>query len=353
LSIKLEQAHLTIPAIVSAALLFLFFSCSHIGPASSNRFPLLPDSLSLEHSCFILSRYLINVEGDHDSMSLTSFYRVIDSTAAKMRRSPADAMTGPACVDSIVSVVYGTWRIAFDPADTVFKTLLPHLVYKNRKGACLGVSLIMLMLAERLGCPLYGVLLPGHFFCRYDDGKTHFTIEPNRAGFRHPEGYYATRYPAATRPWYDLSNLTKKEVVGVLCYNAGAVCLGQGRFGQAVSFFREAARRCGWWPEAAGNLGLALARSGRLDTAEIILGRLFQQHPDLDLCALNYGGVAAAAGRYAAAVEIYKKGLVCFPGDTGLLSGLSRAYERLGMRDSAEAVSPLNPPKGDFYRKGR
>ena len=114
-----------------------------------------------------------------------------------------------------------------------------------------------------------------------------------------------------------------------MCYNAGIVCLNHKKYSPAISYFKEAVRRCNGWPEAAGNLGLALARSGNLDTAEIILGDLFGQHPDLDNCAANYAACAMAQKHYGKAAEAYRKGLDYFPGDTILISGLAQAYKRL------------------------
>jgi tetratricopeptide (TPR) repeat protein len=317
-----------LPCILLACLSIV--SCGrHPEKKQTANFPVLSDSISLEQACQLVSRNLITIAGDADTISLLSFYHVLDSTAASLLPSLGEKKTSSAAVDSILAIVYKTWDIQFDPRDTVFETLLPHLVYKNRKGACLGVSLIMLMFAERLGCPLYGVMLPGHFFCRYDSGSRHFNIEPNRAGYRHPNEYYAGQYPVTGKPWYDLASLTKSKTIGMLCYNAGTLCMSRGRYGVATSYFKEAAARIEGFAEAKGNLALAYAFTGMLDSSLAVFETLFAAHPDFVNLAANYGSVSMAAKQYEKAERIFKKGLEYFPEDTVLLSGLSQAYMRL------------------------
>ena len=55
-------------------------------------------------------------------------------------------------------------------------------VIENKKGHCLGLSLLYLALAERLGLPIYGVAAPGHTFVRYDNGETRINIETTEKG---------------------------------------------------------------------------------------------------------------------------------------------------------------------------
>jgi len=50
---------------------------------------------------------------------------------------------------------------ANDPND-----LFLHTVLDKKRGYCLSLSILYLSLAERLGLPMYGVVVPGHFFVR-------------------------------------------------------------------------------------------------------------------------------------------------------------------------------------------
>jgi len=58
--------------------------------------------------------------------------------------------------------------------------LFLHTVLDKRRGYCLSLSVLYLSIGERLGLPLYGVVVPGHFFVRYDDGRVRFNIETTK-----------------------------------------------------------------------------------------------------------------------------------------------------------------------------
>lgn len=305
-------------------LLLLAVSCSKEGEKNAEPpVPSIDDTLSLQDAAGRISAYLFAC-GVGDTAAGGLFNRALDSAAAAMKRRFAADAGGPGRLDSLLDMVYRSWNITFDPRDTAAETLLPHCVFRNRKGACLGVSLIILMLAEKLDLPVFGVLLPGHFFCRYDDGKLRINIEPNRQGFPHPDEYYRQRYPLAHRPGYGLENLDKKSVIGILCYNAGTLCLKSRNYGAAVRLYRECMRRVPGFAEAKGNCAVACARRGSLDTALVLFNELFIAHPDMVNLAANYGYVATAAKHYLKAAEIYKKGLDYFPDDTVLRKRLEK-----------------------------
>jgi tetratricopeptide (TPR) repeat protein len=234
------------------------------------------------------------------------------------------------CLDSILFTIYSLIHVRFDPNDSSVETLLPHLVFANKNGACLGVSLMILILAEKLHCPVYGVLLPGHFFCRYDDGRIRRNVEPNKNGFSHPDAYYKKRYINFDTSWYDLSNLTPYKTIGVLCYNAGALCLRRNAFPQAVGYLNESARRLPGYPDALGNLGIAYARNNRLDSAYMIFDALFSRYPNMPLLAENFGAVALALNRNSQALAIFQKGRMAFPDVQALIDGYQTAARRIG-----------------------
>lgn len=60
--------------------------------------------------------------------------------------------------------------------------LVPSHVLIRRQGYCVGIAALYLLLAERLGAPIYAVAMPSHVFLRYDDGTTHINIETLQRG---------------------------------------------------------------------------------------------------------------------------------------------------------------------------
>lgn len=281
----------------------------------------VPDSLSLKEACIRVSSDLLLInKHPANGPNQDAFYRYIDRAGDSLLGALGDKAVGPEGAWAIIDLVYITWSIGFDPRDSLIETLLPHFVLANKKGACLGVSLIILMLAEKLRCPVYGVMLPGHFFCRYDNGKVRFNIEPNKSGIDHPDNYYRQRYVSGHRPWYDLNNLDKKQIIGVLCFNAGNSCLKAEDYIRARAYFSESVRRIPAFAEAKGNLALSFAFGGDLAASRRIFDTLFNACPDLNGLAANYGTVLMAAKDFDKAREVFSKGLVYFPADSLLIS---------------------------------
>src|SRR3990170_2225196 len=55
-------------------------------------------------------------------------------------------------------------------------------VLSRRRGNCLGLTSLYLILAERLSLPIHGVYVPTHCFARYDDGRVRLNIETGEKG---------------------------------------------------------------------------------------------------------------------------------------------------------------------------
>jgi tetratricopeptide (TPR) repeat protein len=294
------------------------------------------DTISFEAACRIIADHMPIEFGASDTGSVNAFYRLLDSAAEAIRLSPLFKPRAAGTRTSILDLVYQTWHIGFDSAENSLETLLPDRVFRARKGDCLGVSLIILMLAERLGCPIYGVMLPGHFFCRYDDGREHINIEPNRSGCEHDDAYYRGRYPIEKMPWYDLKNLSRPQVIGVLCYNCGTLCLRRRLFEPAIVYFKECLRLVPSYAEAKGNLAVAYAQNESRDTAMSLFAELTAEHPDMVNLAANYGAVASAAKQYPKALTIYLSSLERNPGDSLLYLRAVYALSKLGNDDAAK-----------------
>ena len=321
---------------------FLGLSCAFQNEKVRNDIPVLEvldDTLSLENACKRISLSVLSRLEKNDSNGLTLFYGIIDKAADSLKRAlgrNAQTLVGE---QAILDVVYNNWKMGFDPRDDVIETILPHLAFKKKKGNCMGVSLMILILAEKLSCPIYGVVLPGHFFCRYDDGATRVNIEPNRRGFQHPDDYYRTKYLSSGFSMHTLTNLTKKETLGVLYYTVGTLFLKRHDNGFAAACLKESFRRVPLFIEAKGNYACALALCGKSDSAIKLFDSLFETYPSMINLAANYGAVAMEAGHYQKALQIYKKGLHYFPSDPKLLLGLSQAYVKCAMKDSVHAES--------------
>lgn len=57
-----------------------------------------------------------------------------------------------------------------------------HTLLASRKGIPISLSCLYLILARRLGLPLSGIGMPGHFLVKYDDGRSVRVVDPFRRG---------------------------------------------------------------------------------------------------------------------------------------------------------------------------
>ncbi len=114
---------------------------------------------------------------------------------------------------------------------------------KTRKGVCLNLSILYLMLAEQLKLPIYGSILPGHIFVRYiEDGRSRINIDPAGSGLE----YY--HYDDSFKIDLDDKNdsiygqkVGNYNVVGAYLYNLAIICERMCKRGKAEILFKKAA----------------------------------------------------------------------------------------------------------------
>jgi predicted Zn-dependent protease len=154
-------------------------------------------------------------------------------------------------------------------------------------------------------------------------------IEPNKAGYCHPDEYYRSNYLSGN-DHYSLTNLTRNQTIGILYYSIGTIALKRRSTALALACLWESCRRAPFLIEARGNLALVLAVSGKTDSAMTMLGNLFDSFPSYENLAANYGEVAMAKGDPQKALQIFREGLRYFPSDPRLISGFAQAYSAHG-----------------------
>ncbi len=263
------------------------------------------------------------------------FQSMIDSICDALKEKGKENFNTPLLADSIINIVYKEWDITFDPDQEKISSLLPHMLVLQKKGSCLGVSLLFLLIAEKLDYPIYGVLLPGHFFVRYDDGKTYRNIEPNKKGYSHPSAYYRRRYNVDDNCWYTMKNLSREETAAVLYFNIANICLKMENFSEAKKYYNKTIKDLDGFPEAWGNLAIAHVSCGENDSAGSSFRQAYTLCPKLKRLAQNIGAFELGLDRYSTALEAYQGGLYYFPDDPELFYGIAYAYYSMGKPDSS------------------
>ncbi|MBP8303191.1 MAG: tetratricopeptide repeat protein [Phycisphaerae bacterium] len=254
---------------------------------------------------------------------------------------------------------------ANDPND-----LFLHSVLDRRKGYCLSLSVLYLCLGERLGLPLYGVVVPGHFFVRYESGRIRFNIETTVMGGHPTDEHYraANRVPEDDQGIY-LRNLTKQQTLACLFNNFGVVYLDMNRLDLAVEALELGVRIVPNLAEVRTNLAFAYLRQGLLDHALLqyreacrinpndakirqAIANLYlnRDQPNLAIPELNrsieldpnlieaYVQLAVAytqKEQYGSAREVLIRGIAGHRGAPGLYSQLGEVYRREGNDEQA------------------
>jgi len=177
---------------------------------------------------------------------------------------------------------------ANDPND-----LFLHTVLDKKRGYCLSLSILYLSLAERLGLALHGVVVPGHFFVRYDDGRVRFNIETTSKGGTATDEYYISKFkvPEGEDKIY-MKNLNKIQTLGC--------------------FFN--------------NLGSSYVEVGNMESAWLTLETAVQINPTLSESRSNLGNVYLEKGQAADAIYEYRTALEINPNDAKTHHNLGNAY---------------------------
>lgn len=214
-------------------------------------------------------------------------------------------------------------ELGFSSVDTAENPddLFLHVVLEKKSGYCLSLSVLYLSIAERLGLPVYGVVVPGHFFVRYDDGKRRLNIETTSNGGSANDEHYLSKFspPNSPRTLY-MKNLTKKQTLGC--------------------FFN--------------NLGNSYMKVGDTDKAFEVLLRAVQINPLLSEANMNLGNVYLKKKMPLQAVEQYEKALTIISNDAKAMNNLASAYMQLADYPRAESyyktAMALDPEYIDVYR---
>jgi regulator of sirC expression with transglutaminase-like and TPR domain len=261
-------------------LVTFFGGCSRQGGAPFDVLDRVSPSDTLTFQTALTIRRARGVMGNAQVPPLQPFLDAMEKAARSREASGFEEAPPESVIQELRDIVYQDWNITFDSAADDIRNLLPHTVFERKRGGCLGVSLIFLILAEKLRVPLYGVLLPGHFFLRYDNGITRINLEPNRNGMAHPDSYYVQNYPIDGNSFYALGNLTRQHTIVVLNYAVGTYFFQRGQCTAAIQFLQDAADGWPLYAEAYGNLGLAYDCLGLTEKALSALGEAAELRPE-------------------------------------------------------------------------
>lgn len=201
-------------------------------------------------------------------------------------------------------------------------SLFLHTVMDKKRGYCLSLSILYLAIGERLGLPLYGVVVPGHFFVRYDDGRARFNIETTSEGAAAPDEHYIAKFkvPQGGNNHIYMKNLNKIQTLGC--------------------FFN--------------NLGNSYSDAGDIDSALLAFERAVAINPALSESRANLGNICLKKDQVAKAINEYLAALQINPHDAKTHNNLGNAYTQRGsfnyaVSEYAKSIQ-LDPDFVDAYK---
>ena len=171
-------------------------------------------------------------------MQLQSYEAMLDLMALQILiRIPSTALPETK-IRAINSFIFDEMGYRFPPHSLYAKdldlyTFLPS-VLDSRKGVCLGVSILYISLAQRLGLPLEVITPPGHIYVRYRNGDKIVNIETTARGVHIDSDQYLS---VDTRA---LVERNIKEVIGLAHFNQASVYWHQGEYEKALASYQKA-----------------------------------------------------------------------------------------------------------------
>ncbi|MHC4509367.1 MAG: tetratricopeptide repeat protein [Planctomycetota bacterium] len=253
-------------------------------------------------------------------------------------------------------------------------SLFLHTVMDKKRGYCLSLSMLYLSVGERLGLPLYGVVVPGHFFVRYDDGRARFNVETTSKGGTASDEHYIAKFKVpqgGNNHIIYMKNLNKIQTLGCFFNNLGNSYSDIGDMDSALLAFERAVTINPTLSESRANLGNIYLKKDQVNKAinEYLaaldinsrdarthnnLGNAYTQRDSLGYAVAEYlrsieldpnfvdahknlAIVYSKQKRYGRAIGQLNKALDLAPEDAGCYSQLGDVYSQTGDYEQAIA----------------
>ena len=214
-----------------------------------------------------------------------------------------------------------------DPGNYLLETVLAR-----KKGNCLGLSMLYLFLADRLGLPFRGVYVPSHCFVRYEGKTIRRNVEFAEGGAPWKDERYRREFKIRPgRPY--LLSLAPQEMEGVFLKSLGAGYSRKGREEDALRLYDEAERLYPGLPDVHYNAGVSLQKLGRLDEAAGKYHQALVLDPEMAAARDNLSILLAGQGRYEEAIAEARQAVELEPWNAAARGNLAAAYCGCGRLD--------------------
>ena len=291
-----------------------------------------PEQIDLGTAALIVS------EAWSDMVAGTKYQQQLDDIATEIRSrlKAKNTPMGVAAIPIINQYLFNELKFkAIDKATDPYDLFL-HSVMDRHQGYCLSLSVLYLSIGERLGLPLYGVVVPGHFFVRYDDGKIRFNIEATQQGNSAPDSYYIEQFNVPKTNTIYMTNLNKRQALGCFFNNLGNVYKDINNVNQAMASMQWAVYINPALAESRMNLGNIYLLKNRIDDAITEYQAATRISPDDAKSHYNLGNAYQRREWFNDAINEYTAAI-------RLDSNMAEAYLGMGV-----CYDKLNQPENEI-----
>jgi regulator of sirC expression with transglutaminase-like and TPR domain len=195
------------------------------------------------------------------------------------------------------------FRVTYDLSSA--DHLLPGRVVEGKRGYCIGLAAVYLILAEELDLPIHAVATPKHMFLRWDDGQVRRNIELFQQGRSVSDEEYIREQKIpqeSIKRRVFLTNLSPREFLGFVYQNLGVLESQKENFDASARFYAKALRL----------------------------------NPKLAAAHYNRGNDSLKLKQYRKAIRAYDKALNLYPDDPWALQNRGLARKGIGKMQKAE-----------------
>jgi hypothetical protein len=149
-----------------------------------------------------------------------------------------------------------------NPADPT--SFFVNGLMRTRKGTCISMHVIYILLGERLEWPIHGVIVKDHLFCRWDDGEYRSNIEGTAKGAEPKDADYVRDFKLTKQDLEStifMRNLTKKQMLAQFLFHRSMYWVAVNKVQRATEDLRLAVTVPGRDPYMHNNLANNEGRS--------------------------------------------------------------------------------------------
>jgi len=185
----------------------------------------------------------------HPDLDIEAYSARIDSLAEKVKKLANGSKDPDIRVRSINTVLYWEEGIEYDLSDPLGENIDNRLIsgiMDTKKGSCVSMPLLYLAIAQRLGYPIYPVIVPQHTFLRYVDAgyKTPNIETTSKGGYLPDDGYieWLQISTKAIESGTYLRTITYHEYLGELIAQSSIYWGNSGYFDRGLYYMATARR---------------------------------------------------------------------------------------------------------------